>query len=113
MAWPGPRFASAAIMAGLLALYATIFARATFDVVDLPLFIGLMEWPVTFLFLAAMWAAWTRRSRKAALAVVVGMLGFYGVHGYLLFEVPLAFIVVTVLSLAIISTLPTSWAQGW
>ncbi len=100
-------------MAGLLAIYATMFARRTFDVVDWPLFIGLLEWPITLLFGYVIWAAWNRQSRKAAIAAVIGMLGFYGVHGYLLFDVPLAFIVVTVLSLGIITTLPSAWSQGW
>ena len=113
MAWPGPRYASAALMAGLLATYATLFARRTFDVVDLPLFIGLIEWPVTLIFGFVIWAAWSRQSRKAALAAVVGMLGFYAVHGYLLFDVPLAFVIVTLLALAIIMTLPSAWGQGW
>lgn len=113
MAWPGPRFGSAAIMIALLGGYVTMFARSTFDVVDLPLWIGLMEWPITLILFYAIWAAWQKQSRKAALAVVVAMLGFYGVHGYLLFDVPLAFIVVTVAALIILVTLPSAWAQSW
>jgi hypothetical protein len=113
MAWPGTRFGSAAIMIALLGVYATMFAHSTFDVFDLPLWIGLLEMPITLLLIYAIWAAWQKQSRKAAMAVVLAMLGFYGVHGYLLFDVPLAFIVVTVAALIILVTLPSAWAQGW
>lgn len=100
-------------MIALLGVYATMFAHSTFDVFDLPLWIGLLEIPITLLLIYAIWAAWQKRSRKAAMAVVLAMLGFYGVHGYLLFDVPLAFIVVTVAALIILVTLPSAWAQGW
>lgn len=113
MAWPGTRFGSAAVMIALLGVYVTMFARSTFDLVDLPLWIGLLEWPITLLLFYALWAAWKKQSRKSAMAVVVAMLGFYGVHGHLLFEVPLAFIAVTVAALIILVTLPSAWAQGW
>ena len=113
MSWPGTRFGSAAVMTALLAVYATLFARSTFDVFDLPLWIGLLEWPITLILVYAIWAAWTKQSRKSALAVVAAMLGFYAVHGHLLFAVPLAFIAVTVAALIILTTLPSAWAQGW
>ncbi|MBT8460044.1 MAG: hypothetical protein KJN60_10275 [Boseongicola sp.] len=113
MTWPGKRFGGAAIMIALLGIYATMFARTTFDVFDLPLWIGLLEWPITLVLFYAIWAAWQKQSRKAALAVVASMLGFYGVHGHLLFDVPLAFIAVTVAALIILVTLPSAWAQGW
>jgi len=113
MVWPGTRYACAALMAGLLAVYVTLFARSTFDVFDLPLWIGVLEWPVTILFGYAVWGAWNRQSRKAAVAAVGGMLGFYAVHGHLLFQVPLAFIAVTVMTLIVITTLPSAWAAGW
>ena len=111
--WPGKRYASAAFITGLLAVYATLFAYRTFDVFDFPTGIGVLECPVTLIFGYAIWAAWRRQSRKAAIATVLGMLGFYGVHGHLLFHVPLAFVVVTVLTLIIITTLPSAWATGW
>lgn len=113
MAWPGTRYACAALLAGLLAVYATMFAYSTFDLFDLPLGLGLLEWPVTIIFAYVVWGAWNRQSRKAAIAAVLGMLGFYTVHGHMLFHVPIAFIVVTVLTLIVVTTLPSAWAAGW
>lgn len=105
---PAWRHPLAAVVALLLAVYATVFARQTHDTFDLPTWIDVTEWPVTFLFLAAAWAAWRRVPRRAALMLVTGMVAFFAVHHRYLFDVPLGFVLVTCLSFSFLIALPSA-----
>ena len=103
------RFPAAAVLALLLALYATLFARQTHNTFDLPTWIDLTEWPATLLYLAAAVAAWARLERVAALALVAAMLAFLAAQSAHLFTVPLGFALVIAASLAFLLILPTTW----
>ena len=108
MTVPGRRYIGATAIAVALAVYATVFARQTHDMFDLPTFIDLTEWPATLLFVFAAWQAWIERPRRAALALVSGMLAFLAAqHGYI-FSVPLGFVLVTLLTLAFLLMMPAS-----
>ncbi|MXQ09678.1 hypothetical protein GQ651_17675 [Alphaproteobacteria bacterium GH1-50] len=108
MGFPGVRYAGAALTAFALAFYATVFARQTHDLFDLPTWIDLTEWPATLLFLASSFLAWVKQPRRAALAVVLGLFAFLAAqHGYI-FNVPLGFVLVTVFTIAVLIVLPAS-----
>lgn len=103
------RYSGAALLAGGLALYATIFARQTHNTFDLPTWIDLTEWPATLLYLAAAVSAWQRLERVAALALVAAMLAFFGAQSAWMFSVPLGFAMVAIASLGFLLILPTTW----
>lgn len=105
------RFGAAGLLAAGLALYATIFARQTHDLFDLPTWIDLTEWPATLLFLAAAWAAFRRLPRRAALYLVSGMLAFFAAQSRFIFDVPLGFILVATGSLSFLFLLPAVWER--
>ncbi len=108
MTLPGARYIGATALAVALALYATIFARQTHDLFDLPTWIDLSEWPATLLFGYAAYGAWTEQPRRAALAVVIGLFAFLAAQQSYIFQVPLGFVLITVLTLATLFTLPAS-----
>lgn len=108
MSLPGARYIGATLLAVALALYATVFARQTHDLFDLPTWIDLSEWPATILFGFAAFAAWTEQPRRAALAVVAGLLAFIAAQHSYIFQVPLGFVLITVLTLAVLFSLPAS-----
>ena len=105
----GARYLAAALLAGGLSLYATLFARLTHNIFDMPTWIDLTEWPATLLYLAAAVAAWARLERVAALALVAAMLAFLAAQSAHLFTVPLGFALVVAASLAFLLILPTTW----
>ena len=108
MTLPGARYLGAAALAVALALFATVFARQTHDLINLPTWIGVTEWPATILFAVAAYAAWIEQPRRAALAVVIGLFAFFAAQHNHLFRVPLGFVLVTVLTLATLLALPAS-----
>ena len=105
----GARYLGAALLAGGLSLYATLFARQTHNTFDMPTWIDLTEWPATLLYLAAAVTAWARLERVAALALVAAMLAFLAAQSAYLFTVPLGFALVIAASLAFLLILPTTW----
>ena len=108
MTVPGVRYIGATAIAVALAIYATMFARQTHDMFDLPTYIDLTEWPATLLFLFAAWQAWIERPRRAALALVIGMFAFLAAQSGYIFAVPMGFVLVTVLTLAFLLMMPAS-----
>lgn len=105
----GIRYPAAALLALLLALFATIFARQTHNLYDLPTYIDLTEWPATLLYLAAALAAFRRREKMAALALVMAMMAFLAAQSKWLFDVPLGFTLLIAASLSFLLILPTTW----
>ena len=108
MKLPGVRYIGATLSALALAVYATIFARVTHDLFDLPTWIDLTEWPATLLFLATAYFAWTQQPRRAALVVVIGLFAFITAQHAYIFRVPLGFVLVTILTLGTLLVLPAS-----
>ena len=108
MTVPGRRYIGATAIAVVLAIYATVFARQTYDLFDLPTFIDLTEWPATLAFLTAGWLAWIENPRRAAMVLVLGLFAFLGAQHMYLFRVPMGFVLVTVLTLAFLMVLPAS-----
>ena len=103
------RYLAAALLAGGVSVYATLFARQTHDTFDLPTWIDLTEWPATLLYVTAAATAWARLERVAALAGVAAMLAFLAAQSAHLFTVPLGFASVIAASLAFLLILPTTW----
>ena len=103
------RYRAAALLAALLALYVTVFARQTHNLFDLPTFIDLTEWPATLLYLAAAWAAIRRREKIAALALVLALFAFLIAQARWMFNVPLGFALTIATSLAFLLILPVTW----
>ena len=94
--------AASALALGL-AFFATAFARASWNVYDLPTYIDLTEWPATLLFVAAAWAAWERRERTAAWLMVGALVAFFAAQSRFLFQVPMGFGVVGAGALAFLA----------
>lgn len=109
MAAPNWRYLAAVFVALASAFFVTVFARQTHDDYDLGLWIDATEWPVTLLFVASAWFAWSAEPRRAALATVAGLVAFYVVQWRHVFDVPLGFGVVTLLALAVILIMPPKW----
>ena len=105
------RFYAAAVLAVGLALYATVFARQTHNLFDLPTWIDVTEWPATLLFLAAAWFASRRLPRRAALYLVSGMLAFFIAQSRYIFDVPVGFVLLTCASLGFLFILPPVWEK--
>ncbi len=108
MSVPSVRYVGATAIAVVLAAYTTAFARMTHDLFDLPTFIDLTEWPATLLFLLAAWQAWTVQPRRAALVMVIAMFAFIAAQHTYLFQVPMGFVVITVLTLGFLLMMPAS-----
>ena len=108
MTVPGGRYIGVTVIAVALAVYATVFARQAHDLFDLPAFTDVTEWPATLLFLFAAWQAWIERPRRAALAFVVGIFAFLAAQSGYIFAVPLGFVLVTVLTLALVLMMPAT-----
>ncbi len=90
-------------------VYATVFARQTHNVVDLPTWIDVTEWPVTLLYAAASGLAIVEMARASAFAMVAGTVAFFAAQSDHFFTVPLAFMLVTLVTLAFIFILPSRW----
>ena len=103
------RYTAAAILALLLAVYATIFARQTYNHIDAPIILAHEEWLTALLFVGAAWAAWQKREQLAAVFIVSALFLFYAVQADWLFRVPLGFGLITVGALTFLFTLPVTW----
>ncbi len=100
------RYHVAAALAAALALYVTVFARQTHDLFDRPTFIDLTEWPATLFCLAAAGAALARRAAPSAVAIVSGLIAFFAAQYAWIFEVPLAFVLSTLVVFLTLYVLP-------
>lgn len=103
------RYRLGAAVALGLTVYATVFARQTHNFVDLPTWIDVTEWPVTLLYAGAALLSLIGRPRASAFALVAGTVGFFAAQSDHFFAVPLAFMLVTVVTLAFIFILPSEW----
>ena len=102
------RYRLAAAFAVALVIYVTIFARSTTNFIDLPTWIDVTEWPISLIFAATAWFAWFERGKIAAALSVVGLLGFFAAQSQHFFDVPLGFLFVTIVTLGILLTMPSS-----
>ena len=103
------RYLLASLTALTLSIYVTIFAAQTHTTYDLPTWLDLTEWPATLLALAAAVFAHLRREQLAALAIVAALMAFLASQARYIFELPIAFLIVTILTVAFLTILPVTW----